>query len=848
MGTGVSGFLKLVKAIGEAADAVQKASARKSGGPADTSSTGSRTAQGVESVLEALDAELNTRRRTRKQSDRTARTAYYTLSSELGDEIRQVLGAEWKANRPIRDRYEAAARRLKNERNLLRIEPQREPLLDPLFAAAELVRDRAALDANLRARSAEMERVVAGYRVRAAREATELDPSGRLAADWLGRIEFESRGATRAVGESVGKTKAVMDSVERDLAALRGEIAQTASGVLAAPSDGNALASLRGEAVLGLEDLRRLAEAILNPGSSALKRLIDALLEERPGRRFADRPRQPQPLPEGLSATEAARLVAECFERAVVIDALTDMGYDKGEWFERAAAGARPSGTASAVASDLSAWSLVRALLNRILQGVEPGSIQFEGDDAERVGRALVLASECRRAPEPSGRRNWARLATGFHPLRAFDLDPAKAAERADLVDRLETAALRTIGKPLGDKQAGSFAFHHFALLAALRRSIGLTPRGPAAEAWERYIAERRARRAEIVSRVSPFWRATFEQLIDLPKSGGIEEERTLRAAFEPFAAMDHAGQAKVLDEVRALRADVRVSNSWDLVSRADDEQAVRPSLYSWSAHVLFRLEELLSRPAEEQAAYFMPPPDLPPLGDFAPMSASFGGDARDNIVDRDIVPLILDGEFEQAQAALHLWLERAPPSPLRDLVMASHWEDLSLLGWDAIGSRLAEPSTAAIGLDLSGHVTSELRDPGQPVPFETGRYTDRAFPFSTATLTALRAHGRSGREPWRGAFQDVDLALSITGMARVLLALRKFQHERRHDWPPELCQMHRAVERLALAWCFLCANRLVARDINTLGLPRPLPFLVGDHSFGLFPTAVHLPTESGAR
>lgn len=844
MGTGVSGLFKLLKAIGEAADAVQQAA--RAPLPGEQGADRSR-AQRVEDVLEELNAGLDARRRTRKQSDRTARTTYYNLSRELRDAIRGVLHAEWKANRPIRERYEEVARRLKHERNLLRIEPHREPLLDPEFAGSELARDRLALEAILRARSADMEQVVADYRERAASEAHALDPSGRLAADWQDRIEFESRDAKRAVAESVAKTSGVLDYVDTELAALRDETAQNASGPSIASTDREVLGSLRYDAPLGPDDLHRLAGAILNPRSKALKRLIDTVLTDRPERGYADRPSRPLPLPEGLTAAERAQLASECFERAVAIDALIDQGYDRGDWFERAAAAEHSAGRAGDGASAVSALSLVRGLCNRLLRGIEPGSVEFRGEDAERLGRALVLASECRQMPEAAARRSRAPLAVGFRPLEAFDLDPAKAADRAGLVDRLEAAAHRTIGRPLSDRQAGSFAFHHFALLAALRRAIGLPRGGPSAEAWDAYLAQRRERRAEIVGKVSPFWRPLFERLIDLPRSGGLEEAKILRAAFDPFAAMDMASRAQVLDEVRALRADVRVSNSWDLVSRADDEQEVRPTCYGWGGQVLFRLEELLSRPAEEQATYFAPPPGLPPLGDFAPMSLSFAGDVRDNIVDREIVPLIVDANFEQADVAVRLWLERAPPSPLRDVVLATSWKDMSLTGWERVARWIAQPDTSAIGLDISGHVTSELHAADQPVPFEAGRYSDTAHAFSSATRAELQALGRSGRAPWRGAFDDVDVALPIVGLTPVLLALRTFQRAPRYDWSAELRQVHGAVERLVLAWCFLCANRLVARDLQSLRLPREVPFLVGDHSFGLFPTVVHMPMAAGA-
>lgn len=809
MSNGLFKVLKFVQAVAETASEIERAlDARQSG--SDGSKDGRQSkAEAFEQMMAKMADDRRREKQVRKAAIRGQREAFEAIRRELREALRPVRTEAERAIDTIDRPFRASAIGLKERRALLRIEPEREPLFDRDAARTAFAEARQAIEAARDFHGPAIEAAAAPYRNRAAQEARAFDPSGALAAEWLDRLEEEEIAFSRTtLHDRAARATALLASLEAELAALAREIEGDGVAPGASGSAPDVLGSLRHDSMLRASDLQAIDTAIRNPSSARLAAVIAGRVEA------------------GNAADEAdtALFLSEAFERAVAIHALDDMGYSQ--------------------TAPMPALRAIAAKCVAAIEAIGADAVPLDRSNGVRVARALALAGECRRPARADAPGIGGRIAAVVRIETVPDANRAQAAVLAELVDRFEANALATIARRPSDRDLRNFTHHHFEVLEQLRRAIGLTEEGPAQTRWREYLAERAARRAEIVARVSPFWRPIFEQLIDMAPPGERSREAAARAALAPFETMDETAKAVVLAEVRTLRHDNRMINSYNLISRAGVAPPIRREGNGWGHNMLPRLQALLESTPKEQAQYFAPPSDAPEPGAFSDMAASFGGRGRASIVERDIEPLVVEGRFAEAERVIRSWLEQAPASQLRDTVLAADWERMSLSGWAQVDRWVAQPGTTAIGLDLSGHVTGNIARETDPVAFETSRYADRIF--ADSTTETLRALSRGRRDPWRGEFEEVDTAVAIVGQAPVILLLEAFRRAPRFDWPPALIQQHRAVERLAMLWCYVCANRLVAREIATRPPARPLPFVVGDHDFAAFPSVVHASGDAG--
>jgi hypothetical protein len=805
--------MKLVQDVVETATEFEKAAAQQKMHP--------HAGPGPDPAVEAfdrfndmLDAKWIREKKARREAARTERDILWKLKKAFGDELRKMVNAGTERLARITAPFASAARALERQPEMLRIEPHREPLLDPAIARVAFPRARTEIDAILAALQPPAEEALRRFRIKAEEEAQLLDPSGQIAARW--RAELGAGDPLFKLRDRANEALRLLDQLEPDLAAFAAQVAEDATWQPAAAGDGlpHVLASFRHDTVLGPGDLARILEKAHAPRSERLRAAFVAHV--------------PHTVPtvadilDGMAPAEAALLVSEAFERAVVFDALQDMGY-------------REAQPVQAIAS-------LASISQAIIESLAPGAVALTGEDADRLLHALVLGSECDSwASRVCRRDTWGALEPGLL-VPALGAEPARAQAYRELVNRFEASALQTIG--FSGREARGFAHHHLPVLARLRAAIGVPANGPAMEAWHAFLSRRRALRAEVLGLASDFWRPLLQQLIDLPKPNEREQAPTMRAAFEPFATMDGNRKALVLGELAAIRKKADAGSRFGLVSLADREQSLQPHFQGWP-ELLARLQELLASSAEEQARYFAPPPPLPDLGAFAELTDGFGGSrVRDNQIDRDIVPLLVDGRFDEAENEVRIWLERAPQSALRDLLLATRWQSMSLRGWDSVDRWLEIPKATAIGLDFSAYSTGEVRAPGDAIPFEAGHYEDwRDFSFSAQSPESLRDLCRSLDHPWPGYLADAAPAVPIVGLAPAILALHAFEREARYDWSAELLRYHRAMRRLAKTWCYVAVNQLVARMLREQGLRRSVPVIVGDHDFGSFPPVPHFPS-----
>jgi len=737
-------------------------------------------------------------KRLRGEDARRVRAFTRSLEEELGPVAREASQAMQAAFAPLAP----TARRLEHQGRMIRVQPELEPLLDEDAGHAAIAEARTKLAPCADDALARLKAICERY----AGEAEAIVGTTREATPE--RIEaamrYEASRAVKSVQSTLEYYIKALDALEQDLARMRREIAETRASSAFSPGTepDTVLAGFRYDMLLGGGGLAAIADAIRRPRSPRLRALVDnPPLERLPRERIV------------VAPEDAGLLLSETLERCAVLAALDDMKLSGSE----ALAGVRH----------------LRTLLVRIETSAPDARVRLDLDSARRIARALVLAAECRMNPIP---RPWLSkheplICEAGEVLQRGGPTP----ETVELIARLDAVALVRLDYPQSQLSYSGFTRFQADLLRRLHAIAGLEVPSAGLQAWDDFVARRRALRTELLDLVSPFWRDMFTRMLDQPRGSDADNVGSLRHTLAPIAAIDEAQGKAMLAELAEVRERTKGRRSIVLATSADGFRDPAPVVYTIAGSAVAKLEELLKAPSEVRAEYVNGPPEPGPLGEFAALAV------------RSISPLrliegrLVENRFAEVEQALRDWATKAPASQLRTALLETRWETMRITDWGPIDRYVANPDTAAIKLDFSGHVTGDLTDPRAAIPFEGGWLGAQHFADDDLSPEHLREFCPHYPRPWTGPGRDGGILAPIDGLAPLVVALNAWLDKVDEDWSAEARRLNEAVADLARLSIYTHANRVLERELATRRFARAVPFIVGDHDFGTFVSVVHM-------
>jgi len=199
---------------------------------------------------------------------------------------------------------------------------------------------------------------------------------------------------------------------------------------------------------------------------------------------------------------------------------------------------------------------------------------------------------------------------------------------------------------------------------------------------------------------------------------------------------------------------------------------------------------------------------------------------------------LLREDRFSDAEAVLLADLGQLPFDLCR-ICQSLSMDEISVMGWDQLNALLSRPRLGngkvctALQIDMSNHVNSSDGGPSIEVSF----YSDDAFLFSNATKEQILAKNEQYCPPWTGNFEEIENPLEMTGLGRLNSTLERQQWRERPKTAEEKVSF-------ALAELFrtLRFQQAIKREIDTRGLVRAVPVLVGSNETGPFLETVHFP------
>lgn len=244
----------------------------------------------------------------------------------------------------------------------------------------------------------------------------------------------------------------------------------------------------------------------------------------------------------------------------------------------------------------------------------------------------------------------------------------------------------------------------------------------------------------------------------------------------------------------------------------------------------------------------------------FASFAASLEREPYQHSSKTLIADLIRAGRYKEAEDHLRLLVDGAPSTPLKFAILSTSSNNIEFRGWEKAlrwvtpefeaeeqarfeGLRASEIAraakenrepllpefepTTAIGLDVSGHVLSNLTRGDEWMAFEVSFYSDKPFGFSTASRAEILEASERYGHPWQGEFVDIATMVEVSGLTELMLELG----------PPFSNQKTMSVEAKATRslgawWALLMLDQALAREVGSLGPDRPLAILLGTHDY----------------
>lgn len=217
----------------------------------------------------------------------------------------------------------------------------------------------------------------------------------------------------------------------------------------------------------------------------------------------------------------------------------------------------------------------------------------------------------------------------------------------------------------------------------------------------------------------------------------------------------------------------------------------------------------------------------------------------------REYAELLRAPDFAGLEARLRADLEDHACA-LADVVLATPASAVQMTGWQRLWADLVKLERegleiTAIGINLSNYADCGIdawhdREPG----LEYSAYNDKTFPFSTSSRADIQAVNPVYGPPWLGCMsgREDGGVLEITGLRRLNSAL--LLHDNDHPWQPGSTDVPVETIALELGWWWqnLLFHRTVVRALDELGLPRPMPVMMGTHDVGPWVESVHLVTR----
>lgn len=204
---------------------------------------------------------------------------------------------------------------------------------------------------------------------------------------------------------------------------------------------------------------------------------------------------------------------------------------------------------------------------------------------------------------------------------------------------------------------------------------------------------------------------------------------------------------------------------------------------------------------------------------------------------EREMAGLIRSMAFSEVERTIIEGL-KSHPSPFSAACLETPADQVRITGWEELFADIAAAEgrgkqCTAIGIDLSGH------GEGEEPAFEVSLYDDGRFPFSTAGRADILAHNEHYGTPWQGCFVDTSESLQCDGLRQVFQAVSSYEY-RFWSHGAELPQYYVGFT-LTVWFIYLRVNQAIKRDLETIGLPRPMPVVVGEHDFGPWYETVYM-------
>ena len=198
---------------------------------------------------------------------------------------------------------------------------------------------------------------------------------------------------------------------------------------------------------------------------------------------------------------------------------------------------------------------------------------------------------------------------------------------------------------------------------------------------------------------------------------------------------------------------------------------------------------------------------------------------------------LLRDGHAAQLEVLLNEGFRRFPSAYSQACVRITE-AAIQIEGWDELLADMVRfenqgHNITAVGVDVSGH-----HDGIEPA-LETSLYSDQPYPFSTSSLEAISEECLNYSSEWRGAFIECSYWLSISGFSP-LLELNESHRKQNKDYysyNPQTSKTPMPADypgRFLVDWfIYLRVYQALTRELESKGLIRPLPVILGEHDFG---------------
>jgi hypothetical protein len=742
---------------------------------------------------------------------------FYEIWEDLNGLVEDAARGFWKSKKRIDNELGEPLKLLKTRYKLLVAEQLSFPLLEPDIAIEfynKIEKRIAALDKKLASIRAKAIFTCQTYILRASGDEFDLGGIEEL----FQRAEQKADKQNEYLGNYIPNLRGLMSKLERELDKLRLDLKATNNTIALTGFDPkrSIVSQFRLDVSLSGADFKTLGTMLDSEWTQSDEALfihIDAVDWQN-----------------SLASNERTDFLLTLFERLVLNCALRQM--------------ALAAATAFVSPSDKRPTRLDAPIITRgkeLLKTLNKEVRLTNTKQLDRLVDAMVLASQCDFPPLVEEKL--------FKFIKIDQLPPvfATAGDQRHKhyclqLERLDTVLTPLIGKEAKSARSMEYSRWQLELLRKLHRELGMEKPSSALAAWDFYVGEKQAARDKLEELISPIFWCIIADILDHPFFSDRGEIVNDHETFLEVRNLDALARAVLAQELKTMLASTDIF-ILSMATRVDIYTRLTFFRGAESLHRFTRLIQVLQMSDVDRANYFTDAAKVPEVGGFSDLVAKIGKD-RFYFSQGEFGAALTTSQFDEAQRILDAWMRVAPDIDLTSKLREFDITQSSITNWSLLERYLAFPGTAAIGLDFSNHVSTDIMDSGQSIPFEVNRYSRNALPDGALSVKMLQAHAQ-GECPWRGEFTDVDTGGDIIGLSSLIVALNNHEKQKKDPMPRDARDHHNALSALAEAQIYLNVQRIVDRELKARRFSRAMPIIVGTHDFGVFPSVVYTTTSA---